>query len=34
MLMEVLFMSMTDLGWVKFPGICASPRLQVCTPFN
>ena len=34
MLMGALFMSMTELGWDDFPGFCAGPRLQVCTPFN
>ena len=34
MLMGALFMSMTELEWDDFPGFCAGPRLQVCTPFN
>ena len=29
-----LFMSMTELGLGDFPGLCAGPRLQVCTPFQ
>ena len=32
-----LFMSMKEgerEGWGNFPGFCAGPRLQVCTPFN
>ena len=33
MLMGALFMSMTELGWDDFPGNCAGPRLQDCTPF-
>ena len=33
MLMGALFMSMTELGSGDFPGLCADPRLQVCTPF-
>ena len=33
MLMGALFMSMTELGWDDFPGFCAGPRLQDCTPF-
>ena len=34
MLMGALFMSMTELGSGDFPGLCAGPRFQVCTPFN
>ena len=34
MQMEALFMSMTEWEWGNFPGFCAGPRLQVCTPNN
>ena len=34
MLFGTLFMSMTELVWGDFPGSCAGPRLQVCTPFQ
>ena len=34
MQMGALFRSMTEWEWGHFPGFCAGPRLQVCTPFN
>ena len=34
MLMGALLMSMTELGSGDLPGLCAGPRLQVCTPFH
>ena len=33
LMMGALSMSRTELGWDDFPGFCAGPRLQVCTPF-
>ena len=34
MQLGALFKSMTEWGLGDFPGLCAGPRLQVCTPFQ
>ena len=34
MQLGALLKSMTEWGLGDFPGLCAGPRLQACTPFQ